>query len=147
MDVIVMSHPDDSSRVAIITPSGELPMDEIIQRQVDTTKPYKVMSSKDLPSQEDDYFEAWQLANDEIIVNVNKAKDIHRRMLRQQRTERFTSLDISFIRAIEQGDVSKQQEIAIIKQKLRDLPNHPAIEAATTTSELRLLTVDTLLTM
>lgn len=143
--IIVFENPEDASRVFLLTPTGELSIDELIQRHVDIYKPYKIMDEGDLPQEDNIYFAAWQLINDNIVINLEKAKDIHRNMLRQQRTERFASLDVAFMRALEQGDTVKQQEIALQKQKLRDIPSHPAIYTVEDTTQLRALTLDFLL--
>jgi len=147
MQVIVFQAPDNPTRVAIMTPTGEVEIDELVTRYIDTSKPYKIMSTADFPHQDGDYSEAWQLVNDALVVNMDNAKEAHRNKLRVQRTERFAILDIDFMRAVEQADTAKQQEIAAIKQKLRDMPAHPSIAAATTTAELRALTMDALLAL
>jgi hypothetical protein len=110
--VIVFTNPEDVCRVSILTPTGESSIDELIHLHVDTTKPYKIMDDKELPSDDYMYFEAWKLIKNEIQIDIEKAKDIHRRFLRQQRIERFTELDIQFMRSIEENNIVTQQEIA-----------------------------------
>tara|TARA_R100000734_G_C3302447_1_gene92975 strand:+ start:400 stop:666 length:267 start_codon:yes stop_codon:yes gene_type:complete len=70
-------------------------------------------------------------------VDISKAKDIHKNNIRFARGEKFAELDIEFQRAVESGDSSKQSEVAAKKQVLRDAPADSAIEAATTTDELK----------
>lgn len=147
MQVIVMENPDDPARVAVMYPTGELPVDELVRRHVDTKKPYKVMDPAELPNEDNDFFEAWQLAEDRVSVNMGLAKEIHRKHLRAERTARFSALDVQFMRAVEQGDADAQREIAAKKQKLRDISKHGAIDAATTPAELRALTMDALVDM
>ena len=144
--IIVFTNPEDLSRVSILTPTGESSIDELIHLHIDTSKPYKIMDEHELPSDDYMYFEAWKLIENDIQVDIEKAKDIHRKNLRQQRIERFTALDIQFMRAIEENDIVAQQEIAAKKQKLRNIPSHTAISNATNTIQLRELTLDFLLT-
>jgi len=145
--VIVFENPEDSNRISIMTPTGEVSIDELIRLQIDITKPYKIMLSSGLPYEDNVFFEAWKLINDTIIIDLEKSKEIHRNILRQERTKLFSDLDIQFMRAIEQGDTIKQQEISTKKQKLRDLPSHSAIQSASTTAELRSLTLDFLMNL
>lgn len=148
-EVIVIENPEDASRVAVIYPTGEVPIEEIIIRQVDTTKPYIIMNNRDLPNEDNDFFDAWQLIKENNIYkvkpNIRKARDIHRENLRVARKPYLEVLDIQFMRAIEQNNISEQNRITIQKQKLRDITIHPMIELANTCAELRKLTIDFLI--
>jgi hypothetical protein len=104
------------------------------------------VSIEQLPSQGLHFFNAWEIVDSAIQINMPKARDIHRATLRQERAPRLTALDVSFMRALERGDTATTQEIAAQKQALRDIPSHPAIEAAQTPEELMALTLDILLT-
>lgn len=72
-----------------------------------------------------------------IIVNMEKAKEIKRNMIRAERDSILVDLDVQFMRAVEMGDAELQAEIAAKKQALRDATKDPAIEAATTPEELK----------
>jgi mannosyltransferase OCH1-like enzyme len=61
MKVIIMANNDDPTRVSIMCPTGDLPIEEIISRHVNQTMPFKVIDPKELPTEDDDYFEAWSL--------------------------------------------------------------------------------------
>jgi hypothetical protein len=78
-----------------------------------------------------------------IIINMNKAKDIHREHLRIERKPLLDALDVQFIRAVETGDTVLQQSIAQKKQLLRDAPANPEITAAQTVDELKAVTLPT----
>ncbi len=95
------------------------------------------------------YRDAWTFNNTKtaVIVDIPKARDIHRAVLRIQRAPRLTALDVGYMRALERGDTIAAQEIAAQKQTLRDIPAHPAIEAAQTPEELMALTLDALLAL
>lgn len=56
-----------------------------------------------------------------IIVNPDKAKVIWKDKWREARKPILVSLDIEFMKAVEMGDVTKQAEIALKKQALRDV--------------------------
>lgn len=72
-----------------------------------------------------------------ITVNMDKARDIKKDMIREERTPKLAALDVDFMRAVEQGDTDLQATIAAKKQALRDATDDPAIASATTPDELK----------
>ena len=72
-----------------------------------------------------------------ITVNMDKARDIKKDMIRADRTPKLEALDVEFMRAVEAGDTAAQATIAVKKQALRDATDDPAIAAATTPDELK----------
>jgi len=72
-----------------------------------------------------------------ITVNMTKAVEIKKDMIRAEREPKLAELDVEFMRAVEAGDADKQAEIAAKKQALRDATDDPAISAATTPDELK----------
>lgn len=75
-----------------------------------------------------------------ITVNMTKAVEIKKEMIRKERKPKLEALDVEFMRAVEAGDADKQAEIAAKKQALRDATSDPAITAATTPDELKAVT-------
>ena len=71
-----------------------------------------------------------------LEVNMTKAIEIKKNIIRGQRLELFAQLDVQFMRALESGDIDKQREIAEKKQLLRDATVHPSIMEAVTPEEL-----------
>jgi len=69
-----------------------------------------------------------------ISVDMEVARNIWRDKIRLARTEPLELLDTAFMKALESGADTTQ--IVADKQALRDAPNHPAIDAATTPEEL-----------
>ena len=70
-------------------------------------------------------------------VDMAKAREIHKRNIREARYEKFAELDIEFQKAIETDDSSKKSEVAAKKQALRDAPADSGITNATTDTELK----------
>ena len=68
-------------------------------------------------------------------VDMAKAKELHRNNIRGARSLKFPDLDIEFNRAQETG--ADTTAIVAKKQALRDAPADSAIEAATTTDQLK----------
>lgn len=70
-----------------------------------------------------------------IKVNMTKAVEIHKDLLRSARQPLLEQLDVEYLKALEQGgDVA---EIAAQKQQLRDVTKDPALDAAATPEELK----------
>ena len=70
-----------------------------------------------------------------ITIDMAKAKEIHKTRIRAARPEKFAELDIEFQRALETS--ADTSAIIAKKQALRDAPADSAIDAATTTDELK----------
>jgi len=72
-----------------------------------------------------------------IQVNINKAKDITKDRLRQERAPKLEALDVAFQRALESG--SDTSDIATKKQALRDAPAQ--VDSMTTVEQLKATTL------
>lgn len=77
-----------------------------------------------------------------ITVNMNKAKEIHKKFFRDARKPFLEQLDGEFVRALEQN--KDTTEIVAKKQALRDVTVHPDLIAANTIDELRTVWPDVL---
>jgi len=55
-----------------------------------------------------------------IGINVDKAKEIHKDIIREVRKPLLQSEDVTFMRAVEAGDTDTQAAVAAKKQALRD---------------------------
>lgn len=75
-----------------------------------------------------------------IVVNMQKAVEIKKDMIRAARQPLLEALDIEMMRAIESGDAARQTEVAAQKQALRDATQDPAILNAQTPEELKAAT-------
>lgn len=70
-----------------------------------------------------------------ITVNLTKAKEIKKDMVRADRKPMLEALDIELMKNI--TDPVKVAEIEAKKQALRDATSHASIVAATTVEELK----------
>ena len=71
-----------------------------------------------------------------ITINLDKAKNIQKNRWREARKPLLEKLDTEFMRAVETGDTTKQQQIAAKKQALRDVTNTD-LSSVTTPEELK----------
>jgi uncharacterized protein YdaT len=72
-----------------------------------------------------------------IIININKAKDITKYRLRQERKPLLEAQDVAFQRALESG--ADTSAIVAEKQRLRDITNQ--VDAKNTLEELKLMEI------
>lgn len=66
--------------------------------------------------------EAWDFDGTNINVNMTKARVIHLAEIRKVRNAELVKEDVTFMRAVEEGDTDAQATIKTKKQTLRDLP-------------------------
>lgn len=96
-----------------------------------------IIDTDNLPN--NNYYEAWEISGDSIIENITKAKTIFLEQLRNQRESLFLELDKLTVEAATQYKVLS--EIQARQIYLRNLPEDPAIDAATTIAELDAITI------
>lgn len=109
---------------------------EIVKARLDCKRWRFLNPGEELPT-DHTFRDAWTVSEKSIDVDMPKAREIHKQILRSERAPLLAALDTEFMRALEAGDVAAQTEIASRKQKLRDATDNPAIEAAATLEELK----------
>ena len=88
---------------------------------------------------------ARHLDGDAVVIDMERARDIHRDRLRAARRPMLEALDAEWFRAAESGDSETMADVAYRKQALRDAPGDPRIEWAETVEELEALTIEELI--
>ena len=78
-----------------------------------------------------------------ITINLDKAKEIQKNRWRTARIPILEKLDTQFMRAVETGDTTKQQQIATQKQALRDVTTTD-LSSVTTPDQLKTIWPDIL---
>lgn len=122
-----------SEGVSIVIPTGEVPFEIVLKKDVPSGVNYKVITPDELP-QDRHFRNAWIL-DDEVKIDLNKAKEIHKNSIRRVRRSLLESLDIQFQRALETGEDTST--IVAQKNALRDATNNPAIDSAASPEELK----------
>jgi len=114
-------------------------------QNLDSKLPHRITNTDNLPV--DRYFRnAWTDDNptETVDVHVEKAQAIQKNKLRQLREPLLAKLDVEYQRADEAGDTTKKQEIAKLKQELRDVPD---LEFPNELEELKNFVPDVLLNL
>lgn len=74
-----------------------------------------------------------------IQIDMNKAKNIWRSKLRQERQPKLELLDLAYIKALESNDIDLQKQITKKKQLLRDVTIDSRIDECQTPEMLKSL--------
>lgn len=115
---------NDEGGVALGFPTPEAletaSIHEIAQKDTPSGKSFWIIDKDDVPN-DDTFYDAWELdpeSSQMIKINIDKAKEIHKNIIREARKSLLEKLDVDFTRALEeQKDTT---EIVEKKQKLRN---------------------------
>jgi hypothetical protein len=131
----VIIYSQENGQVAVCYPTGELPIEEVQAK--DTPEGSIIVDNYSLPNEHNDFFDAWELNNTTVTVNLDKAKVITKDRLRTERTPLLQAQDVAFQRALETG--ADTAAIVAEKQRLRDITS--LADTATTLEELKTITL------
>jgi hypothetical protein len=120
--------------VSVCIPTGELSI-EAVQAK-DTPIGSVIVNTSDLPT-DDYFFDAWELTNGVITINLTKAKEITKNRLRAKREPLLAAQDVLFQRALESN--SNISDIVAEKQRLRNITS--LANSATTLENLRAIEI------
>ena len=107
---------NDNGGVSVCIPTGELSI-EAVQAK-DTPKGSLIVNVSDLPK-DNDFFDAFELADGKVTVSLAKATEITKKRLRAEREPLLQAQDVAFQRAQEAG--SDTTAIVAEKNRLRDI--------------------------
>ncbi len=137
---------DANGQVYVVIPAPNCPLtvEQIAAKDTPKGVKYQVVEDTDLPADRT-FRNAWQLQGvKKVVVNLPKAKELHKNALRILRKPKLEALDLEFMRAVETNDVPQQKVIAAKKQMLRDVTADAAITAAETPEQLKAVLPDVL---
>jgi hypothetical protein len=121
---------NDAGGVSVCIPTGELSIEAV--KEKDTPKGSIIMNVADLP-RDNDFFDAYELADGVVTVSLPKAKELTKKRLRAEREPLLAAQDVAFQRALESG--ADTTAIVAEKQRLRDITG--LVDAVTTLEGLR----------
>lgn len=120
--------------------TNELVVDEVEKSRINA-KSWRLITDADL-IKDREFRNAWKDENNKIDIDIEKAKNIHIDNLRIKRADLLSKLDIEYIKADENNDITKRNEIIQRKNILRDITKDPRIDAATNIEELKKVKVE-----
>jgi len=131
----VIVYTNEEGRVTVCYPTGVLPIEEVQAK--DTPAGSVIVEFDSLPNEHKEFFNAWELNDTTVTVNLTKAKEITKGWLRAEREPLLAAQDVAFQRALETG--ADTTAIVAEKQRLRDITQ--LADQATTLDELKAITV------
>jgi len=131
MQVIIFTNENGS--VSVCVPTRELDIQAV--KVKDTPNHSIIVQDSELPQADNDFFDAWELSNGTVSVNLVKAKTLTKTRLREEREPLLATQDVLFQRALETN--ADTTIIVAEKQRLRDITN--LADTCTTTAQLRAL--------
>lgn len=101
-------------------------------------KGWRLIDPGDVPTDRT-YRGAWSDDGNAIVHDMTRAREVHRDRLRRARAAALAELDGKWMRATGQGKTKEAAAIEAERQKLRDAPADPRIDAAETIKDLTAL--------
>ena len=133
----VIIYTNDNGNVSVCSPTGELPIEDVLAK--DCPAGAIIVDANTLPEADNDFFNAWRLNDGVVSVDLTAAKAIHSARLddaaksEAQRRATNTAIGVS-------NNLSDSDFIAMLNDK------RAAISAANSTSELRAVTINDIIT-
>lgn len=127
----VIIYRNENGGVSVCSPDPKEDIEFV--KAKDTPEHSIIVDEEDLPLIHDDFFDAWELDGDQVIVHHGKAIEITKNRLRVERAPLLQAQDVAFQRALEQN--ADTAAIVAEKQRLRNITQ--LADAATTIEELK----------
>jgi len=134
MQVIIFTN--ENGGVSVTMPTGEISIEAV--KAKDTPTGSIIVDYESLPINDNDFFDAWKLNGTTVSVSISKAKEMTKKRLRAEREPLLAAQDVLFQRALETS--TDTTAIVAEKQRLRDITDQ--VDSATTTAQLRVMTVN-----
>jgi hypothetical protein len=128
MQAIIFTN--DNGGVSTCIPTGEISIEAVLAK--DCPKGAIIVEASSLPT-DNDFYDAWELADGVVTVSLSKAKELTKKRLRAEREPLLAAQDVAFQRALESG--ADTTAIVAEKQRLRDVTG--LVDAVTTLEGLR----------
>jgi hypothetical protein len=119
MQAIIFTN--DNGGVSTCIPTGEISIEAVMEKDVPKGKGARIVNLSDLPSQYNDFYNAWEMDETTVTVNKDKAVELTKQRLRAERAPLLAAQDVAFQRAQESG--ADTTAIVAEKQRLRDITN------------------------
>ena len=130
----VIIYTNEIGNVSVTVPTGEISIEEVLAK--DCPDHAFIIDSSELPEEHSDFFNAWELVDGKVVVNLDKSKELTKERLRAERKPLLLVQDIAYSRVTETG--ADTTAIVAEKNRLRDITN--IVDTITTLDALKLLT-------
>lgn len=134
MSKIVYWCPEENN-LAIIHPTGEVPIDDLVNRLVPEGVSYEIVDDDVIPSDRT-FRDAWVNTGSAISEDLTKSKEIGHEYRRAKRAEEFAPYDDVIAKQIP-GSAADEAEAARVEIRAKYATIQDQIDAATTTGEIK----------
>ena len=121
------------------------PTDAVIEAEIAQVCPDRVswrrIEQGEIKEQDRVFRNAWRDTGSTIEPDLAIAKVLKADMIRKERKAALVELDAQWMKAVGQGDVAAQAAVEKERQKWRDAPADPRIEAAVTVDDLKKISI------
>lgn len=128
-------YPNESGGVALVIPTGELPIEEVAAQVVPKGLPHKIVGAADIPA-DHTFFNAWVMTDDGVEHDMDKCRVMGHDMRRAKRAEEFAPYDDVIAKQIPGADATAAE---VARQEIRDkyAAVQDAIDAAATPEDIK----------
>jgi len=106
-----------------------------VARNVPDGVEHRVVEDNEIPASRL-FRNAWADDGSSVEVDMPKARAIHMDAIRVDRDKQLAELDVTFMRAVENGDPDAQDDASVEKQALRDIPQEFDLSAHANADDL-----------
>jgi hypothetical protein len=122
------------------------PTKEVIEKEIAQVAPdvasWRQIENAEIQERDREFRNAWRDTGTIIEPDLNVAKVLKANMIRKKRKVALAELDAQWMKAVGQKDKVAEASIETQRQKWRDAPADPRIEAAKTVDDLKAITYD-----
>lgn len=129
----VIVYTNESGGVSVCVPTGEASIEEV--KIKDTPDNSVIVYQASLPNEHGIFFDAWQLDEGVVSVNLNKAKTIAHDKRREARAVEFQPYDDAIAKQIPGQMAGAEEARAAIRAKYATMQT--AIDVASTVDEIK----------
>lgn len=112
----------EGSLSVVIPTDPNADLNELAANVIPEGTPFTIIEDSEV---DHDFFNAYEHDGEKVILNIEKAKELHLDKFREARKPKLQKLDVAFMKAVETADLAKQAEISTAKQALRDVTKTP----------------------
>jgi hypothetical protein len=128
-------YPQDNGNIALVMPSGEIPIEQVAQKDVPAGKPYLIVDADAIPTDRT-FRGAWVMGDCCIEHDLDRCRAIGHQHRRAARAEEFAPLDALIAKQIPGVDAAEAEAARqAIRERYADVQT--AIDAATTPEEIK----------
>ena len=122
----VIIYTNEDGGVTTCYPSGEIPIDAVMEKDIPKNTNARIVDFESLPHHYDEFYDAWEMTDIEVVINKAKAVELTKQRLRYERESLLVAQDVLFQRALETG--ADTTAIVAEKNRLRNITDLATVD-------------------